>query len=145
VKGCAVFPNDDALFVGPYSDVVPPELPTAGQATSTSQVTGIASRYGKEIGVGSLAAISLFMVSMMVRKGGTSVVEAAEPASDVEPEMLDSGDGIIGNATEGSASLDGMELDEETVKAQQMLSQVQQMVQANPDGAANLVKRWLNR
>jgi flagellar biosynthesis/type III secretory pathway M-ring protein FliF/YscJ len=38
-----------------------------------------------------------------------------------------------------------MELDEETVKAQRMVDQVQQMVESNPDSAANLVKRWLNR
>ena len=38
-----------------------------------------------------------------------------------------------------------MELDEETVKAQQTMDQVQQMVQSNPDAAASLVKKWMNR
>ena len=41
--------------------------------------------------------------------------------------------------------LDGMEVDEDSVKAQHMLSQVSQMVDENPDAAASLVKRWLNR
>ena len=41
--------------------------------------------------------------------------------------------------------LDGMELDEDTIKAQQMVEQVATLVKENPDSAANLVKRWLNR
>jgi flagellar biosynthesis/type III secretory pathway M-ring protein FliF/YscJ len=41
--------------------------------------------------------------------------------------------------------LDGMELDEDSVKAQQMLTQVQSMVGENPDAAAAMVKRWLNQ
>ena len=42
-----------------------------------------------------------------------------------------------------AAMLDGMELDEDAVRAQQMLEQVSTMVEENPDAAANLVKRWL--
>jgi flagellar biosynthesis/type III secretory pathway M-ring protein FliF/YscJ len=36
-----------------------------------------------------------------------------------------------------------MELDEDAIRAQQMLEQVSSMVR-KPDGAASLVKRWLN-
>jgi flagellar biosynthesis/type III secretory pathway M-ring protein FliF/YscJ len=65
--------------------------------------------------------------------------------AEVAERTLDGNESVIGNAAENNASLDGMELDEETVKAQQMLDQVQQMVTSNPDSAANLVKRWLSR
>ncbi len=41
--------------------------------------------------------------------------------------------------------LAGMELDEEAVRTQQMLDQVSTMVHEDPDAAATLVKRWLNR
>ena len=67
VKGCAVFPSDDALFVGTFSDIPQPDLPVA-QQTAASPVTTALGRHGKEFGVGALAVISLFMVSMMVRK-----------------------------------------------------------------------------
>ena len=50
--------------------------------------------------------------------------------------------GIVGD---GNATLDGMELDDDAIKAQQMVEQVSTMVKENPDAAANLVKRWLNR
>jgi flagellar biosynthesis/type III secretory pathway M-ring protein FliF/YscJ len=38
-----------------------------------------------------------------------------------------------------------MELDEDSIKAQTMVDQVSTMVKENPDSAAQLVKRWLNR
>jgi flagellar biosynthesis/type III secretory pathway M-ring protein FliF/YscJ len=149
VKGCAMFPSDDALFVGTYSDLTPPELPVGQPAAASSPITGTLTKNAKEIGVGALAVISLFMVSMMVKKGGATPVAVAAPAAaEVAPDdtqMLNGNETVVGSASEKNASLDGMELDEETVKAQQTLEQVQQMVQTNPDAAASLVKRWLNR
>jgi flagellar biosynthesis/type III secretory pathway M-ring protein FliF/YscJ len=59
--------------------------------------------------------------------------------------MLNTGEGLAGEVGEGGAMLDGVELDEESVKAQQMIEQVQELVKANPDGAASLVKRWMNQ
>ena len=54
-------------------------------------------------------------------------------------------DEVAGEVRESGPLLDGMELDEDSVKAQQMLSQVANLVEENPDAAATLVKRWLNR
>jgi flagellar biosynthesis/type III secretory pathway M-ring protein FliF/YscJ len=143
VKGCAVFPSDDALVVAEYSDAVQPELPM-GQHAAASPLNGIVTKHSKELGIGVLAVLSLFMVSMMARKGAVSPA-LAHAGPEADPQTLKSGETIVGNAAENSATLDGMELDEETVKAQQMVDQVQQMVSANPEAAANLVKRWLNR
>jgi flagellar biosynthesis/type III secretory pathway M-ring protein FliF/YscJ len=144
VKGCAAFPSDDALFVETYSDVVQPELPL-GQETAASPMAGALGKHGKEVGVGVLAVISLFMVSMMVRKGGTATAATAAPHPlAVESPTLNGNETVVGSAAENNQALDGMELDEETVKGQQVLDQVQKMVSANPDAAANLVKRWLN-
>jgi flagellar M-ring protein FliF len=145
VKGCAIFPTDDALYVGTFSDLAQPDLPVATES-ATSPLTGAIGKHGKEFGVAGLALVSLFMVSMMVRKG------APAPASAVTPPMAeDSGatisgnEAVVGSAAEDNASLDGMELDEDAVKAQRVVDQVQQMIESNPDSAANLVKRWLNR
>jgi flagellar biosynthesis/type III secretory pathway M-ring protein FliF/YscJ len=38
-----------------------------------------------------------------------------------------------------------MEVDDDSVRTQQMIGQVSSMVKENPEGAASLVKRWLNR
>jgi len=145
VKGCAVFPSDDALYVGAFSDLAQPDLPVA-QETAASPITTALGHHGKEFGVGALAVISLFMVSMMVRKGAPAPAGGiAEPLAADNGKTLTGNDAVVGSAGEDSASLDGMELDDEAVKAQRMVDQVQQMVEANPDSAANLVKRWLNR
>jgi len=145
VKGCAVFPSDDALYVGVFSDVPQPDLPV-GQGTSASSVTGAMTGHIKEIGIGGLALVSLFMVSMMVRKAGpVAAGGVTQPLAGDSGNTLSGNEAVVGSAAEDTASLDGMELDEEAVKAQRMLDQVQQMITANPDSAANLVKRWLNR
>ena len=52
---------------------------------------------------------------------------------------------VAGEVSEGDRTLDGMELDDDAVKTQQVVEQVSAMVAENPDAAANLVKRWLNR
>ncbi|MGD0389140.1 MAG: hypothetical protein ABSC42_09315 [Tepidisphaeraceae bacterium] len=142
VKGCAVFPSDDALFVETYSDVVQPELPL-GQETAASPMASAIGKHGKEVGVGVLAVISLFMVSMMVRKGGIPATAVTQPLAAAESPTLSGNETVVGSAAENNEALDGMELDEETVKGQQVLDQVQKLVTANPDAAANLVKRWL--
>jgi flagellar biosynthesis/type III secretory pathway M-ring protein FliF/YscJ len=84
------------------------------------------------------------MVSNMVKKGAPAPIVIPPPEPKVTP-TLPSAEEAVGEATEGDAMLDGMELDEDSVKAQQMLSQVSEMVGENPEAAANLVKRWLNR
>jgi flagellar M-ring protein FliF len=147
VKGCAVFPSDDALYVGTFSDLAQPDLPVA-QESAASPLTSAVGKHGKEFGVGALALISLFMVSMMVRSKGAPAAAAGgvtQPLAADNGQTLNGNEAVVGSAAEDNASLDGMELDQEAVKAQRMVDQVQQMVEANPDSAAKLVKRWLNR
>jgi flagellar biosynthesis/type III secretory pathway M-ring protein FliF/YscJ len=143
VKGCTAIASDDAVVVGSYSDMMPAPAPVA-EGTPPSPLSSALGSHSKEIGVGVLAAISLFMVSMMVRKSAPAATVVA-PVQNGEVRPLQMAEQVVGKASEGRGALDGVELDEETVKAQQMLDQVEQMVQTNPDSAANLVKRWLNR
>ena len=94
--------------------------------------------------VGVLAVVSLFMLMTIVKKGGPEPVLAMPDAPRETPRLATSEDvaGIVGD---NNSLLDGMELDESAVKAQQMVEQVATMVKENPDAAASLVKRWLNR
>jgi flagellar biosynthesis/type III secretory pathway M-ring protein FliF/YscJ len=89
--------------------------------------------------------VSLFMVSMMVRKGNPLPAAAAIAMPTMPMPVLDASESLAGEVSEGKQMLDAMELDDDAVRAQQMLDQVSSMVEENPDAAAGLVKRWLNR
>jgi flagellar biosynthesis/type III secretory pathway M-ring protein FliF/YscJ len=120
---------------------------TGGAAGGDSVVSLAVSRYAREIAIAALAVVSLFMVATMVRKGGGAApaVAVAAPEPRHPPQLLDAGEEIAGEAGDGDPMLDGMELDEDAVRTEQMLGQVSTMVKENPDAAAALVKRWLNR
>jgi len=118
---------------------------SSASASNASAVTVSLGGHVKEIAVGVLALVSLFMVSMMVKKTAPAPIVAAAAVESNEPVMLGRNIDIAGEVSEGGQALDGMELDDDAVKAQQMVDQVSTMVKENPDGAANMVKRWLNR
>ncbi len=144
VLKCTGLQADKDVSVETYTD------PAPVVATNTAQVSPLSfssiGGHSKEIALGGLAVMSLFMVSMMVRKGAVvPVLAQAAPAPMGTTPTLGTGEAFAGEASEGGATLDGMELDEEAVRSQQMLEQVSTMVKENPDAAATLVKRWLNR
>jgi flagellar biosynthesis/type III secretory pathway M-ring protein FliF/YscJ len=144
VKSCTGIATDDKVTIGDYSDDL--ELQSSSvndtENPAVSPVTLALTSHTKEIGVGLLAAVSLFMVSMIVRKSvpAVALADAGETA-----DQLSMSTEALAMAKGDANAMDGVELDEASVKAQQVVEQVQQMVQTNPDGAATLVKRWLNR
>jgi flagellar biosynthesis/type III secretory pathway M-ring protein FliF/YscJ len=146
VKACTNLSSDDAVVVAEYDDAPPPTIAAAtGAGTPMSMMLG---GHVKEIGVGALALVSMFMVSSMVKKTSPATATAGGGVlldEEAEARKLNAGEGVAGEVGEGGAALDGVELDEESVKAQQMVEQVQELVKANPDGAAGLVKRWMNQ
>jgi flagellar biosynthesis/type III secretory pathway M-ring protein FliF/YscJ len=152
VKKCVGLKSDDDLSVDMYVDTIPGGVGgTLVMATGSSPVSsstgalGSVTAYGKEIALGVLAVVSLFMMSSMVRKSAPAPLVAASPKANEPPPILVAGEGLAGEASTGDAMLSGMELDDDAVQTQQMLEQVSTMVKENPDGAAALVKRWLNR
>ena len=137
----------------------PQVVPVAQASTMSLLVKG----HAREMGLGGLAVMSLFMASMMVRKSAASspalamagaagiagtaggLAGAAAGSQDPRLALLPTGEALAGEATVNGAALDGMELDPDAIRAQQMSEQVATMVREDPDSAAALVKRWLNR
>jgi flagellar biosynthesis/type III secretory pathway M-ring protein FliF/YscJ len=145
VKKCVGLKSDDDLSVDMYTDATPgTALVMATTTTPASPALGSVTAYGKEIAIGVLAVVSLFLMSSMVRKSAPAPLVAAQVVSE-PPPILAAGEGLAGEAAMSDATLSGMELDDDAVQTQQMLEQVSTMVKENPDGAAALVKRWLNR
>jgi flagellar biosynthesis/type III secretory pathway M-ring protein FliF/YscJ len=136
--------SDANLTVDMYYDTTIPLLAATDQAQSSGGVGRMVNGYAREIAVGALALISLFMVSMIVKKGSPAPAVTVTPEPELPPH-LEAGEQIAGVVGDGKISLDAVELDEDAVHAQQMVEQVSTMVKENPEAAANLVKRWLNR
>jgi flagellar M-ring protein FliF len=149
VKNCTGIKDDAAVAVNWYSDgaALSPGIPGPAAAPGGSALSLLLTSHLREIGVGGLAMFSLFMVMRMVRKSGPIPIPAVEEnmARDRSTQRLGPESQVAGEAGEGEKMMDGMELDEEAVKTQQVIEQVSNMVTENPDAAANLVKRWLNR
>ena len=135
----------DRVSVGTFHDIVEPVGTQPVVASPMGSMSGVVGGHAKEIALGMLAIMSLFMASMMVRKSTPAVVAAVVTPNAAAPPSLLSTEPIAGEAAGGDALLDGMELNEEAIKAQHMVDQVSTMVRENPDAAAALVKRWLNR
>lgn len=149
VKNCTAIKDDTAIAVNWYSDGAS-ALGAGGNAPAapaSSAVSSILLSHVREIGVGMLAMVSLAMVMMMVRKSAPVPIPPDDEAAERQKatQRLEADMPLAGEVSEGDKMMDGMELDDEAVKTQQMIEQVSSMVTENPDSAANLVKRWLNR
>lgn len=143
VRALTGLTSDDGISISLFTDILPrmEELPQMAATTSLPISLG---GHAKEIAIGVLAVTSLFMVLMMVRRS-SPVPAMPMPVEPAMPQTLAGGEDLAGEVGEGNPLLDGMELDDDAVRAQQMIGQVSNMVKENPDAAAQLVKRWLNR
>jgi len=142
VTACVSQTPEDKVSLEWYYDAPPAADLTSQPAAATSLPLALTGHI-KEIGVGALAVISLFMVSMMVRKGTPAPIIPPQAERAAAPTRSE--EEMISEANEGIHSMDGVEIDDDSIKTEQMVSQVSTMVKDNPDGAASLVKRWMNR
>jgi flagellar biosynthesis/type III secretory pathway M-ring protein FliF/YscJ len=144
VLGCISKTPEDKVVVDPYLDYLPAVDSTSQPAAATSLPLALVG-HAKEIALGGLAMFSLFMVSMMVRKA--TPVTMIAPVVEKAPVGLSATrhEDPVGEASEGHQSMDALEVDDDSIRTQQMIGQVSNLVKENPDAAASLVKRWLNR
>lgn len=101
---------------------------------------GMVTGYGKHLALGGLAAVSLLMVMMLVRRRNPSEakVESLSPLGG----LIDTS---VGEAEGEEGALQGIELDEDTIRTQKVVEHVADMVRQSPDTAANLVARWMQK
>ncbi len=93
--------------------------------------------------LGALAMVAVGMMLMMVKRSGKKI-DLPTPAElvGVPPALAMDAD-IIGEAGSGESPLAGIEIEDDEVRVQNMLDQVAELVGQNPDGAASLLKRWI--
>jgi flagellar biosynthesis/type III secretory pathway M-ring protein FliF/YscJ len=143
VMGCVNKAAAENVIVRSYYDYLPSS--GAAQPVAASSIPLALTSHAKEIALGALAVISLFMVMSMVKKATPAPITPPVQAERKPAGPIDASEELAGEASQGTQSMDAMEIGDEDVRTNQMIAQVQTMVKENPEAAASLVKRWLSR
>jgi flagellar biosynthesis/type III secretory pathway M-ring protein FliF/YscJ len=105
--------------------------------------------YGPQVGLSALALLSLFMMMRIVRSvpsrpatEAVAIKKAGAPEED-EP-LLAAGSSAIGKAALSESLLIGREVDDDTLRYQELTEEVSKLVEADPEGAAELIRRWMD-
>ncbi|MCH7807676.1 MAG: hypothetical protein IIB60_00505 [Planctomycetes bacterium] len=125
--------------------------PGIAAATATGSdsldVMGLAGKYGPQAGLALLAVMSLVMMMRVVRKssealgpGKSGKVLVEEP---LEEEQMLAGSPPVGEAPMTEGFLVGRELGEDALRSQELNAEVTRMVEEDPDGSADLIRRWI--
>lgn len=121
--------------------------PGMGEAGLFSAISGGGLAVGggliDKVVLGALAAVAMGMMLLMVKRSGKRIdLPTPEDLVGVPPALAMDAD-IIGEAGSGQAPLMGIEIQDDEVRVQNMLEQVAELVGQNPEGAASLLKRWI--
>lgn len=122
----------------------------ADTTVSASDVVTLLKDYGPQAGLALMALAAMLMTGRIARKSSAEVsrglgarLAAAAVPETTGDEALNVPGGPVGMAepTFGS-SLEGREVDEATLRSEEMTRQVARLVNENPEGVAELVRRW---
>lgn len=138
---------------GEVGSVVVSMIPDWAPAKAASQagVGGMFSPGGalgsgwiKTVGLAALAAASLGLMALSLKKASKRVeLPSAEELAGVPP-ALQTDLSMVGEADEADAALAGVELSDEELERRKRLEQVTRMVKEQPKDAALIVSRWIN-
>lgn len=97
----------------------------------------------KNLVLAGLALLSVVMMFLMVRRANVRepLPSPAETAG-ILPSLGGDGVDVVGEAEEGEAILEGLELDDATLRMQELLKQINETVKARPEEAAAMFQRW---
>lgn len=122
--------------------------PLEGSEKATS-VVGFVSAHGKQLGLLAMVAVAMGIMMLMVRKGGAATVapgldeQEAVPSGPLGEFYVD--EGAVGKAGSPDAFLIAQETDENSIRLRQISQQVTDLIEDDPEGAAQLVRRWIER
>ena len=109
--------------------------------------TGLVRTYGPQLGLGTLALMSLFLMMRVVRKSSQAIgprkrrLHETKTPPEEEP-LLTVGPHAVGQAEVSESMLTGKEVDASTLRHQELAQEVSKMVEDDPDGTADLIRRW---
>jgi flagellar M-ring protein FliF len=126
------------------ADMVPdvPSLMIAGSAGAIGEM--FESGWAGPAGVTLLALASLGLMLGMVRKATRpESLPSIEELAGVPPS-LPSDEELIGEAEESETTMQGVELDENDLRARRVAEQISDMIRADPGEASRLLGKWVS-
>lgn len=121
---------------------------TGGQVHEAGLLGGLGGGWASgglidKVVLGALSVVALGMMFMMVRRSSKKIeLPTPEELVGVPPALAVDSD-VFGEAEEREAPMEGIEIGDNEVKIQKMLEQVSELVTKNPEGAALLLRRWI--
>jgi flagellar M-ring protein FliF len=104
----------------------------------------VSSGMARFVGLGALAAVSLLLMLMMVRKATREEeLPSAAELVGIPPALTDADTAVVGEAGETVAAMEGVEIDEGSVRRQQMVDQINDLAVNAADEAASLLRKWI--
>ncbi len=104
---------------------------------------------GKQVGLFALAVMAMGMMMLMARRSGGAAAVPDETAHDAGARgplgELYVDEGAIGKAGAPDTFLIARETDENSIRSRQMSQQVSDLINDDPEAAAQLVRRWIER
>ncbi|MGA1224096.1 MAG: flagellar M-ring protein FliF C-terminal domain-containing protein [Phycisphaerales bacterium] len=98
----------------------------------------------KPIGLGVLAIASLFFMFNIARTASArEELPSAEELAGVPPKLESDDAEIVGEADEATPALEGMELDDDSLRRAQMLDQLNELAKREPAEIAGILRRWM--
>jgi flagellar biosynthesis/type III secretory pathway M-ring protein FliF/YscJ len=98
----------------------------------------------KTVGLAALALVSLVLMFMMVRKAGQrEELPTAEELVGIPPALAGDDGDLVGEASESAPAMEGVEIDDESLRRKQMLDQINELAVKEPGEAATLLRKWI--
>ncbi|MGD2107908.1 MAG: hypothetical protein PVI86_00820 [Phycisphaerae bacterium] len=142
-----VYPDMEWNAEGGVWSRTPGGIAYAGPGGEGRDAASFLHTYGPQVGLGTLALMSLFMMMHVVRKSSSVATNrkrasaAASKSMEGEP-FLTVGARSVGQAERSESLLTGKELDPDTLRYQELVEEVSKMVEGDPAGTADLLRRW---
>ncbi len=157
--GLSVAEQDDKVVVRWFHDEAPSFAASSVLEAGPSEgMAGLVRTYGGKAGLGALAVLSLGMMLMMVRRVSEGPVLPGEEPPAPRIFRLGGGRGqgaggmgddieamtaVVGNAEVGGGLMMGKEVDERTLRTQQVIEELAGMVKDNPEASVSILERWM--
>jgi flagellar biosynthesis/type III secretory pathway M-ring protein FliF/YscJ len=104
-----------------------------------ASVGAVVGQFGRPVLLGAVALVSLFLVASMVKRAAPAPLVIRERAPAESAGERD----VAAEAEQLEGVLPGIEVDEETLRVNNMVQQVNEMIHDNLDSATGLVRRWI--